>query len=142
MRLRLYFRRAVGVVIGLALAIALVDAGWHLAGRWFPPTLYDSFGVIDDAPTIVRMPLAGMMIIALAWFSAGLVGAFAALRIAQWRPAGWVVASLIVVMNLWTGVIVTEPIWLMLASVVAPLIGCWLAERHFHRARPGDPLLN
>lgn len=141
MRRRLYLRRAIGVVIGLALAIALIDAGWHLANRWFPPML-DLSAVIDDAPSILTMPLGGMAIIALGWFLAGLIGAFVALRIAQWRPAGWIVACIVVATNGWTAATVVEPVWLIATSLIAPLLGGWLAERHFRRARPGDPLLN
>lgn len=144
MRQRIYLRRAIGIVIGFVLAIALSDGGWHVAGGWFPPTgaLIDSFGVIDEAPSLARMPLPGKMIIALGWFIAVVAGAFAALRVAQWRPAGWIVAVPVVVMNLLMGWSVAAPIWLLVAAIVAPLLGCWLAERHFHRARPGDPLIN
>ncbi len=129
-------------MVGLALAIAVVDGGWHLAGRWFPPLPDDIFGATDEMPSIMTMPMPGMAIIAVGWLLAGLIGAFAALRIAQWRPAGWIVASIIVAMNFWNSWAVAVPGWLAITSLVAPLVGCWVAERHFHRARPGDPLIN
>ena len=141
MRRRLYLRRSISIIIGIALAIALVDGAWHLAGRWFPLTADDFFGGANDIPSIVTMPLPGMLLIALGWLLAGLAGAFAALRVGQWRPAGWIVTSIIVAMNVWNIRAVAQPNWLMITALIAPLVGGWLAERHFHRARPGDPLI-
>ena len=85
------------------------------------------------------MPLAGQAIIAAGWLVGGLTGAFAALRIGQWRPGGWIVAVLLVAAGLWNVTSLAHPIWLAAATLILPLLGAWLAERHFHRARPGDP---
>lgn len=143
MRRRLYFRRAIGVIVGLAIAVLLIDGAWGLAGRWFPsPISPDS----DDAATldgfVLAMPLAGQVLVIAGWLVAGLAAAFAALRISQWRPSGWIVAALIAVLDLWNATQLAQPWWMLAMNVIAPLTGAWLAERHFHRARPGDPLFN
>jgi hypothetical protein len=143
MRRRLYFRRVIGIIAGLVIAIFLIDGAWALAGRWFPsPVSPDS----DDAATlsgfVVAMPLAGQVLVIAGWLVAGLAAAFIALRLSQWRPSGWIVAGLIVALDLWNATQLAQP-WGMLAmNVIAPVAGAWLAERHFHRARPGDPLFN
>jgi len=135
-------RKVIGIIVGLVIAVALIDLSWNLAARWFPSPI-DPMADTDMLATyVIRMPLAGKLLVTIGWLIAGLAAAFAALRIAQWRPAGWIVGGLIVVLGLWNLTQLAQPWWMQAMSVVAPLIGCWLAERHFHRARPGDPLIN
>jgi hypothetical protein len=121
-------RKVIGIIVGLVIAIALIDLSWALVARWFPSPI-DPSGPDAEmlAGCVIRMPLGA---------------SFAALRISQWRPAGWIVGVLIVVLGIWNLTQLAQPLWMQAMSFVAPLIGCWLAERHFHRARPGDPLLN
>ena len=136
-------RRIVGTIVGLVLAIALIDGAWEAAERWFPaPIAPDARDQEMLARFVVAMPPAGQAIIAAGWLVAGLVGGFAALRIGQWRPGGWIVASMLVADGLWNLTQLAHPLWLQAATLILPLLGAWLAEWHFHRARPGDPLIN
>jgi hypothetical protein len=136
-------RRIIGTIVGLVLAIALIDGAWELAERWFPAAIAaDASAQEMLARFVMAMPLAGQGIIAVGWFLAGLVGAFAALRIGQWRPGGWIVALVLVADGVWNLTQLTQPLWLQGATLILPLAGMWLAEWHFHRARPGDPLIN
>ncbi|MBS0478283.1 MAG: hypothetical protein JSR79_03170 [Proteobacteria bacterium] len=135
-------RKTTGVIVGLVIAIALIDLSWGLAGRWFPSPVDPLSDTDMLASYVIRMPLAGKLLVAAGWLFAGLAAAFAALRISQWRPAGWIVGVLIVLLGLWNLTQLAQPLWMQAMSFVAPLAGCWLAERHFHRARPGDPLIN
>lgn len=136
-------RRIVGTIVGLALAIALIDGAWALAEHWFPAAIAaDASDREMLARFVMAMPLAGQTIIAAGWLLAGLTGAFAVLRIAQWRPGGWIVALVVVADGVWNLTQLAQPLWLQGATLILPLLGAWLAERHFHRARPGDPLIN
>lgn len=136
-------RRIVGTIVGLALAIALIDGAWALAEYWFPAAIAaDASDREMLARFVMAMPLAGQTIIAAGWLLAGLTGAFAVLRIAQWRPGGWIVALVVVADGVWNLTQLAQPLWLQGATLILPLLGAWLAERHFHRARPGDPLIN
>lgn len=136
-------RRIVGTIVGLALAIALIDGAWALAEHWFPAAIAaDASDREMLARFVMAMPLAGQTIIAAGWLLAGLTGAFAVLRIAQWRPGGWIVALVVVADGMWNLTQLAQPLWLQGATLILPLLGAWLAERHFHRARPGDPLIN
>jgi MFS family permease len=136
-------RKVIGIIVGLVIAIALIDLSWALVARWFPSPI-DPSGPDAEmlAGYVIRMPLGGQLLVVVGWFVAGFAASFAALRISQWRPAGWIVGVLIVVLGIWNLTQLAQPLWMQAMSFVAPLIGCWLAERHFHRARPGDPLLN
>lgn len=136
-------RRIIGIIIGLVLAIVLVDGSWELADRWFPAVIASDASDQDMlAHYVMAMPLAGQSIIAAGWLFAGLIGAFVALRVGQWRPGGWIVAILVVVAGVWNMTQLAQPLWLQGATLILPVLGAWLAERHFHRARPGDPLIN
>jgi hypothetical protein len=136
-------RRIIGTIIGLVLAIALIDGAWELAERWFPAAIpADASDREMLARFVMAMPPAGQAIIAAGWLLAGLVGAFAALRIGQWRPGGWIVALVLVADGVWNLTQLTQPLWLQGATLILPIAGMWLAEWHFHRARPGDPLIN
>ena len=119
-----------------------VDLSWGLAARWFPSPVDPGSDADVLADYVVRMPVGGQLLVSAGWFVAGLAAAFVALRIAQWRPAGWIVGALIVALGIWNVTQLTQPLWMQAMSFVAPLLGCWLAERHFQRARPGDPLIN
>ena len=44
--------------------------------------------------------------------------------------------------GIWNITQLAQPLWLQIAAIVMPLLGAWLAERHFRRARAGDPLIN
>jgi len=135
-------RKVIGIIVGLVIAIALIDLAWGLTARWFPSPIDPGSDAAMLATYVTRMPLSGQLLVAAGWFVAGLAAAFAALRISQWRPAGWIVGVLIVALGIWNLTQLAQPLWMQAMSFAAPLIGCWLAERHFHRARPGDPLLN
>jgi hypothetical protein len=136
-------RRIIGTIIGLVLAIALIDGAWEFAERWFPAAIAsDASDQEMLARFVMAMPLAGQAIIAAGWLLAGLIGAFAALRIGQWRPGGWIVAIVLAAAGVWNLTQLAQPFWLQGATLALPLLGVWLAERHFHRARPGDPLIS
>jgi len=142
MRWRLFLRRAIGTIIGLIFAIILVQTFWQAAIVWFPPAVLDESNEAAVRAFVMTMPLAGQVTIAVGWFVTGLIGAYAALRVAQWRPAGRVAMALPVALAIvyWTQM--TQPLWLEILSVLLPVVGAELAERHYHRARRGDPLLN
>ena len=110
-------RRIIGTIVGMALAIALVDGSWELAGRWYPPAI---------APDASDQDMLAHFV----------------LRIGQWRPGGWLAAIVVVAAGVWNLTQLAQPLWLQAATVMMPVFGTWLAERHFHRARPGDPLIN
>lgn len=136
-------RKLIGVIVGMVCAVMLADTSWAAANAWFPAPIPDDASAADMlARFVMTMPLAGQVVIAAGWFVTGLVSAFAALRVAQWRPAGWIALGVVIADGVWNLSQLAQPLWLQVATVVLPLVGAWLAERHYHRARPGDPLIN
>ena len=135
-------RRVIAIIVGLIVGIAVVDLSWSLATRWFPKAIDVSSDADKVARYVVNMPIGGKLLVIAGWFTSGLIATFATLRISQSRPTGGIVAGLIVALCAWNLLQLVQPLWMQIASVVALLLGCGLAERHFHRARSGDPLLN
>ena len=134
-------RKIIGIVVGLAIAVLLIDGAWALAARWFPSPLDPNADVDILATFVIRMPLAAKLLVVGGWLIASYAAVFMALRLSQWRPAGWVVAGVVVAFGVWNVTQLAQPWWMLAMNFVAPIGGAWLAERHFHRARPGDPLL-
>lgn len=136
-------RKTIGTIIGIGFAIVLIDTFWDFANSWFPaPIASDADAAELLARFVMAMPLAGQLTLAAGWFVTGFVSAYAGLRVAQWRPAGWVAGAVVVAVALWDLSQLAQPVWLQIASIVLPAAGTWFAERIFHRARPGDPLIN
>jgi hypothetical protein len=136
-------RKLIGVIVGIVVAALLVDTSWAAADTWFPaPISADASDADLLAGFVMKMPLAGQLVLTIGWFVTGLVSAFAALRVAQWRPAGWIAVVFVIATGVWNLTQLAQPLWLQAATLVLPLAGAWLAERHYHRARPGDPLIN
>jgi hypothetical protein len=136
-------RKLIGVIVGVVCAVVLVDTSWAAANAWFPaPIPADASAADMLAQFVMKMPLGGQVTIAIGWFVTGLVSAFAALRVAQWRPAGWIAVAVVLATGIWNLTQLAQPLWLQAATLILPLAGAWLAERHYHRARPGDPLIN
>lgn len=135
-------RKILGTITGLVFAPILVNTLWLAAFSWFPPAIPDDASEATARAFVMAMPLGGHITIAIGWFLSGLISAYAGLRVAQWRPAGWIVAAALIVLALFYWTQMVQPVWLQLLSVALPAAGAWLAERHFHRARRGDPLIN
>ncbi len=136
-------RRIVAILTGVIIAGCAIEGAWYIAERWFPAPLSPDASINDMlAHFVTRMPLGGQALIAIGWLLAGLAGGFVALRISQWRPSGWIVLVFVLGVAAWDLSQLAHPWWLTGATILLPILGCWLAERHFHRARPGDPLIN
>ncbi len=135
---KLLLRRAIGAIVGIVMAFIALDTALRASLMWFAATVDNR----ADALTVMTMPLGAQIVAALGWFVAAFVGAYVTLRIGQWRPAGWIAPALILAIGIWNIVGVAQPLWLQIAAVAGPILGAWLAERHFHRARRGDPLIN
>lgn len=128
-------RRVVAVVIGV-LAANLMILGFETIGA----ILFSNPGAASEA-AFLAMPLGGQGVVVLGWVGGTLFGALVALRVAQWRPGGWIVALAIIASGIRNLTQLPYPFWMQVATIAAPLAGGWLAQRWFHRARPGDALL-
>ena len=134
-------KNVLGVIAGIVVAFLIVAASDWVGSALFP--LRDVVAADPDALAayIAEMPIAAKLIIASGWLVAPLAGAWLCLRIADWRPGGWIVAAVFLVAGLVNQFALPHPLWMQVCAVVLPLIGGWLAQRFHHKPYPGEPLL-
>jgi hypothetical protein len=119
--------RSAAIVVGV-LAAGLVVAAVETAGHALfpPPPGIDLANPADQARLIAALPLGAKLAVLLAWFLGALAGAFAALRIAAWRPAGWVVAGVMTILSVVTTQMFPHPWWMIAAALVLPVLAAWM----------------
>lgn len=117
-----------GIIAGVAAAVAvilLIETVGHLA---FP--LPDDLALRDPesvAQPVQAMPVAAKLIVVFAWFSAALAGGYVAKRICGRWWAAWPIAALVALAGIVNVMMIPHPVWMQIASVIAPLIGGLLA---------------
>ncbi len=107
-------RIILGIVAGL-LVMGLVVGGLEVAGH-----------VLFGAPS-QRTPL--LVLVLVAYFLGALAGGFVAAWIARARWPAWAVAAAVLAGSVWSMTVVSQPGWMILAAIVAPLLG-GLAAAH------------
>lgn len=135
-------RKILGILIGAFSAIAISAAiGW-LNGALYPVSLdIDAADPETLAAVIGGMPVPAKLIAVAAWFCGAFGGAWLALRICDWRWAGWIIAAVVVAQALLAILNLPHPLWMQACALLLPLLGGWFAVRLHHKPYPGEPLL-
>ena len=135
-------RKILGIIIGAVAALAIVAAiGW-VSDQFYPPTL--DIDIADEATlaaVIANKTMMDKLLWIAPWLFASFGGAWLALRISDWKWAGWVVSALILVIAVLGLFDLPHPLWMQVCAVVLPILGGWLAARLHHKPYPGEPLL-
>lgn len=142
MRKARLMRRILGIVLGVAAALAIL-AAIEAVAHWLYPVALD-YETLDRAAlrrAMAALPLAAKLLVVLGWFAAAFGGAWLALRVCDWRWAGWIVAAVLVAGNIANLLALPHPLWMQAAAIIAPLVGAWLALRVHHKPYKGEPLL-
>jgi hypothetical protein len=135
-------KRVLGVAIGMIAAVAIISLIEWLAG-----TLYPLGGELDTADPVATaaimagVPLPAKLLVISAWFLGALGGAWLALRVSDWRWAGWIIALLVAAGGIMNILLLPHPLWMQACAIVMPLIGGWIAARVHRKPYPGEPLL-
>ena len=142
MRKARLMRRILGIVLGVAAALAILAAIEAIA-HWLYPVALD-YEALDRAAlrrAVAALPLPTKLLVMFGWFAATFGGAWLALRVCDWRWAGWIVAAVLVAGNIANLLALPHPLWMQAAAIVVPLAGAWLARRVHHKPYKGEPLL-
>ena len=134
--------KLLGIIIGGACAVAILAAiGW-CADQLYPPMI-DIF--VADETTVANLIADKTMMEKILWVAPWLLGAFGgawlALRISDWKWAGWIVAGLMMALAISDILHLPHPVWMQASAILLPLLGGWLAARLHHKPYPGEPLL-
>jgi uncharacterized membrane protein len=106
-----------GIVAGLAAVFATTLILELLAHQIFP--------IPGEGQPL---PIGIQLFVVFAWFTASVVGGVLAGRIAGARWAVWVIAIFCAASGVATVLMFPHPVWMQIASVVAPLIGGFIAN--------------
>jgi hypothetical protein len=133
-------RSVIGVILGVLVGSVLVFVVESFGHRFFPaPAGFDP----TDPAAVKSLPFATKFTVIVAWFAGAFGGgAAAALAGRRWAPAVWVVAATVFLFAVTNFTSYPHPLWMMLASAPATLLGGWLAVKatgaDYHRP-PAPP---
>lgn len=117
-------RMVAAVIVGVAALFAAVLLAEALAHQLFPvPAGTPPSGYVAATPP------AGRLLVAAGWFLGPFAGAAAALGLARWQPAAWIVAALAVAAGVANLGAVPHPVWMQAAAVMLPLLAAFAALR-------------
>jgi MFS family permease len=112
-----------GIVAGILVFVALLAALEYLAHQISP----------------AEGSLTMLAIVAGAYFVSALAGGVVAGRISRRAWAPWAIALLVLAGAVWTLFRMPQPVWMQIASVVAPLLAGFIASRVVAR-QPAGPV--
>lgn len=117
--------RAIGAVVaGLVAVFGTVFILELIGHQLFPATT-------DVAP----MPAGIQFFVIAAWFLGALAGGIVAGKIAGAKWPVWLIALLVALSSIATLFMIPHPVWMQIATVIAPLLGGFVAG-HFVKVEP------
>jgi len=135
-------RKVLAILIGAVAALAIFAAlGW-VTDQFYPPML--DIDIADEttlAGVIADKTIVEKLLWIAPWLFASFGGAWLALRVSDWKWAGWTVSTLILVIAVLGLFDLPHPLWMQACAVMLPILGSWLAARLHHKPYPGEPLL-
>ena len=142
MRRLFWMRRTLAIAFGIAATLAIFAAVDAL-NQWLYPRIgnFDALDRAGVAAQVAALPLPAKLLGLFAWFGGAFGGAWLAWRIGDRVWLGWVVVMLVLAMAVLNLITVPQPIWLSVATLIAPIAGGWLARRVHHKPYKGEPLL-
>lgn len=130
-------KNLIGLAAGVAVAFATVLVV-ELIGHQIWPVAGEAALKNPEAPVqATSMPTGALLVVALAWFLAGLLGGFTARRLSGRAHMAWAVAAIVAAAAIVTVFMIPHPFWMQIMAVAAPLIGGSLAA-HLGGARSDD----
>nr|WP_295665781.1 hypothetical protein [Sphingomonas sp.] len=135
-------RRILGITLGMMMAIAVIWAFELVVQSLYPmPDSWQTASRGDVAAIMGDMPLGEKLIVVCGWFAGAFCGAWLALRICDWRAAGWVVPAVLIVAGIANLIALPHPLWMQVATFLAPMLGGVAASRFHRKPYRGEPLL-
>lgn len=134
-------RLIVGLLIGLAAAVAVVAIGEGIGHTIFPPPAGIDLANPEHLKTLIAsLPIGAIAAVLISWA----VGAFVGGGVAAWITTrawpAWLVGLAMLAAGSYTMMIIPHPQWFAIASVPAALVPAWLAGALFASRNPAGRL--
>jgi hypothetical protein len=130
-------RKILSIILGVLVALLIL---W-IAGYLYPVPELESDDPAALTAIVGSMSMTAKLLVALGWFVGPLAGAWLALRVSDWRTAGWVVAFVVLVDSVANMLTLPHPLWMQACAVALPLLGGALGIWAHRKPYPGEPLL-
>jgi hypothetical protein len=114
-----------GIAAGIAVAIVLMMVIEAIGNQLFPPPALD----LNNPNAPAALPVANLIFPVIGWFLATLVGSWLAIQLSDRDWTSWIIAACVLVGELADFLLGRHPLWMMVAGVLAPLAGAWIAQR-------------
>ncbi len=122
-------RKILGLLVGIVVAgltIAFVEMIGH--GLYPPPADLDMRSPGGVAQYIAVAPTGALLAVVIGWFAGAAIGGWVAAQIGRWPAAAWIVAGLIALAGVYNATQIPAPLWMQLATVLAPALGGLVAH--------------
>jgi hypothetical protein len=113
-----------GLAAGLAVAIFTIMMAEFVGNQFFPPPR----GYDMSAGSALSLPVANLIWPVIGWFLGALAGSWVAVRISGHRWTGWAIVALVLAATIFNFALITHPLWMMIAGVLAPILGGWVGQ--------------
>jgi len=130
-------RKILGIILGALAAMLIISA----IGRLYPIPDLESDDPAALAAVVGNMTTTAKLLVAAGWLVGPLAGVWLALRISDWRMAGWVVVLVVLIGSVVNIASLPHPFWMQACAVLLPILGGALGIRAHRKPYPGEPLL-
>lgn len=120
-----------GVAAGVAAAIVAIIAVEAVGNQLFPPPE----GYDLSTGNALSLPFETLIWPVIGWFLGALAGAWLATHVSRRPWTGWAIAALVLAATIFNFTLIKHPTWMLVAGVVAPLLGGWIGRRLGSRSR-------
>ncbi|HVM36948.1 MAG TPA: hypothetical protein VM265_00960 [Sphingomicrobium sp.] len=114
-----------GLAAGLATAMLIIMAVEAAGNQIFPPP--DGYDL--SSGSAMTLPVTTLMPPVIGWFLGTLAGAWIAVRMSGHGWAAWAVGGFVFAASMLNLLLITHPLWMILAAIAAPLLGAWIGHR-------------
>lgn len=117
-------RKLVGVLAGAVVAMLTVAVVEMIGHRLYPPPAGVDMRSPDGvASYVTAAPTGALAAVVIAWFLGAALGGWIAMRIGRWPAAAWIIAALIALGGIYNATQIPAPLWMQIATVLAPALG-------------------
>lgn len=123
-------RRIGAVIAGLIVAFALVAGAEGIAHKIYPPPPGTNMQDMEKVKAFVAtLPLSVMLVVLTGWLIATFVATWLAARIAGTPIPGYIVGALLLCAGIANAIILPQPVWFSIASIVIYIGATWVGAR-------------
>ena len=115
-----------GIVAGMAAAITLMMVTEAIGNQIAPPPPRLELQDITKTPPL---PLLTLLFPVLGWFLGALIGGFIAIKVSDQPWTAWVIAGAVLAATIFNFVLMDYPTWVIIAGLIVPVLGGWLAQQ-------------